>query len=215
MARRRNRGRKLSVREILSIVIALFILAALYNAYKWYQENTELFWGAVAVTILGLAALFVLYRWFTSRRKRKVLADMPEKVKDIKKLLDDFVTDIPKFSKHSETSYQIDFGRYLKDRLPGDSVVYEETRDSVRPDIVINKTMAIEIKALKNPDTKENKTYNGQHIDSIFKKIHTYKVYDQVVIIIFNSEYGRDRGWRDYEKMKEAVKQQGVTLFEK
>ena len=140
---------------------------------------------------------------------------MPEKVKDVKVLLDEFVTDIPKFSKHSEVSYQVDFGRYLKERLPDDVVVYEEAKDGARPDIVINKTIAIEIKALKNPDTKENKEYNRAHVDSIFKKIHAYDVYDEVIIVIFNADYVRDRNWKDYEKMKEVVQQANVTLFEK
>ena len=174
-----------------------------------------MFWGTVASVILCLVVLFVLYKWLKARKKRKVLANMPEKMKDIKTLLDKFAIDIPKFSKHSEVHYQVDFGRYLKEHLPDSVVVYEEAKDGARPDIVINKTIAIEIKAFKNPNTKENREYNRMHVDSIFKKIHTYKVYDTVIIIIFNTNYVKDKNWKGYEQMKEAVQQENVILFEK
>ena len=140
---------------------------------------------------------------------------MPERVKAIQALLDTFVTDIPKFSKHSEVHYQVDFGRYLKEHLSDSTVVYEEVKDGVRPDIVVDKVTAIEIKALKDPAAKGGREYNRMHIDSIFKKIHMYSVYDTVIIIIFNTHFVRNNNWKDYEKMKEAVRGENIILFEK
>ena len=205
----------MSIKEFLGTLVILVCVGIIYKTYAWYQENTILFWGIISLIVLFAVTLFVLYRLLKIQKERKMMADMPEKVREIKTLLDTFVTDIPKFSRHSEVSYQVDFGRYLKERLSGDTVVYEEVKDGVRPDIVVNKTIAIEIKALKKPNTKENREYNRLHVDSIFKKVHTYDVYEKVVIIIFNADYVKDKKWKDYEKMKEVVQQEGVVLFEK
>ena len=215
MARRRYRRRKMSTKEILLGIIALALFALFYNAWMWYKENTGLFWFLVILLIVLAILSFVAYRVYKTKKEKKVLNKMPDQVRTIKELLDEFTADIPRFSKHAETSYQVDFGRYLKEKLQNNHVVYEETKDGVRPDIIIDQSIAIEIKALKQPNTQENRAYNGQHIDSIFKKIHTYKVYKQVIIIIFNSGYVKDTDWKDYEKMKEAVQQEDVILFEK
>ena len=211
MARRRRNRKKENI-SILAILVCIFLA---YNAFEWYDENMESFWNFIFSIAFISALVFVLFKLFKRWRKRKVIAGMPEKVGDIKTLLDKFATDIPKFSKHSEVHYQVDFGRYLKEHLPGSDIVYEEARDGVRPDIVIDKKIAIEIKALKNPNTDGNRKYNSAHIDSIFKKIHTYKVYSAVIIIIFNADYVKNKNWRDYEKMKEAVQEENVVLFEK
>lgn len=214
MARKKIKMRK-KTKDFLTGIVGLLGIAVLYNAWVWYQENTELFYSIVVLLAVLILLSFVGYKMYTAQKKRRVVNSMPEQVKNIRSLLDAFTTDIPRFSRHSETSYQVDFGRYLKEKLQNHHVTYEETRDGVRPDIIIDKNIAIEIKALKQPNTREHKEYNSQHIDSIFKKIHTYKVYNQVIIIIFNSEYVKDSGWKDYEKMKEAVQGEDVVLFEK
>ena len=140
---------------------------------------------------------------------------------DIKPLLDAFTTDVPNLSGHSEAAYQAELGRYLKEKLPNSTITYEEKKDGARPDITIDKNIAIEVKALKNPNTEQNRKYNSLHVDSIFKKIHTYDSWNQLIIVIFNSEYVSNRNWRDYEKMKEVVqmkevvKKQNTVLFEK
>ena len=210
------------------------------NIYMWFQQN---------IVWIGLTAVVLtwLFLWLKKKKRekhdreydrkysqitRQVPEGMPErvrkvtkniltrKVKEIVEILNTFVVDIPKFSNHLEIIYQVDFGRCLKERLPNDTVVYEETeggKGSVRPDIVINKTIAIEIKALKRPNTIYNRIYNRNHVKSVFKKIVTYrKQYDEVIFIIFNANYVNKRNWNVYKNMKEAVQQKkGVVLFEK
>ncbi len=200
--------------------------------YMWFQQN--LLWiGLTAVVLIWLFLWLKKkkrekydrkYSQITrqiprgmSERMREVTESVPGKVKEIKEILNTFVVDIPKFSNHSEVIYQVDFGRYLKEKLPNDIVVYEETKGDVRPDIVINKTIAIEIKALRPPDNKYNLGYNRKHVKSIYEKIFTYrKQYDEVIFIIFNARYVNKRNWSDYEKMKKTVQQEkDVVLFEK
>lgn len=218
MVRRKRyyrRRREPTIREIIGGLFVLLCVGGLYSIYTWYQENTILFWGIIALAVVISVLSFCYIKGWEVWKRRRAVANMPEKVKSIKMLLDTFATDIPKFSKHSESLYQTDFGRYLKEHLLDSVVVYEETKGGARPDIVIDKTIAIEIKALQNPNTQKNREYNRKHVDSIFKKIHTYKVYDTVIVIIFNIDYIKDKNWKDYEKMKEAVQQENVILFEK
>ena len=203
------------LKELAFILLTLGLIGLGYNVWIWYEENKELVWSVIISFIVLAVIVFVIYKVYKNKKEKRILDSMPNQVGTIKELLDAFSADIPRFSKHAETTYQVDFGRYLKEKLENHHVVYEETKDGVRPDIIIDQNIAIEIKALKEPNTQSNKEYNSQHIDSIFKKIHTYKVYNQVIIIIFNSGYVKDTGWKDYEKMKEAVQQQDVILFEK
>ena len=212
MARRRRRNKGINPLELIA---GILILGVIVNVWRWYTENTETFWAWV-VGILGASLIAVLSIWVIRKgiQKKKQNA-LPEKVREIKELLDVFSTDIPKYAKHTEIIYQIDFGRYLKEHMTSDEVIYEVEKEGTRPDIVINGTTAIEVKALKEPKNERNKRYNREHIDSIFKKIHTYKIYEKVIIVIFNSRYMEETDTMTYIQMKRAIAEEGVTLFEK
>ena len=214
---RRRRSRK---GGIGSFILTLIIISFIYSGYLSYKENSTEFWINLFGVVISIIIVVVIYKVIKGSIrgiiKAKRLSGLPERVRDIKELLDLFTTDIPKFSKHAEVSYQIDFGRFLKDRLTNDKVSYEVQKEGIRPDIVINDNIAIEIKALKEPNTESNRNYNKSHIESLYKKKDTYiRRFDTVIIIIFNSDLVKDRNWKDYDEMKEILSTSQVILFEK
>ena len=216
MARRRGYRRSRRQSEPVSIftLIAILILIGVsISVYNWAMENKGLLFILI---ILGLVVWFVLRPKYQQYMDERRLSRAKDVVSELDYYLDKFLVDIPKGSRHSESLYQTDLGRYLKEKLTNRRVEYEIERNGKRPDIVIDGTTAIEVKSMKNPDSDRNRKYNSQHVESIYKKLILYKKeFSKVIFIIFNSDLVRDRNWHAYQEMKDTVKEQGVTLIEK
>ena len=190
----------------------IFLFYFIFVVFKNWHENDP-----ISLYLLVAFIGFIVFIHFKGKKDRatEARAALPGQVREISDLLDKFVVDLPT-GKHSERDYQITFGTYLKEKMKGVSLEYESKKNHVRPDIVINGNLAIEIKALKNPNSRFNKKYNKDHIESVFKKIFTYtKEYEQVVFVIFNVDLIRGRKFNDYIKMREAIEKGGAHLFEK
>ena len=213
MARRRSyrRSRKTSDYEKGFKKFLFFCLFCLI--IYLLVEHTEFLLSLVVIALVFWFILRPLYKKYMDEQK---LRNAKGIVAELGYYLDEFLVDIPEGSRHSESLYQTDLGRYLKEKLSERKVKYEVERNGKRPDIVIDETIAIEVKSMKNPNSESNRKYNSQHVDSIYKKLILYrKEFSELIFIIFNSDFVRDRNWHAYEEMKDTVKEQGVTLIEK
>ena len=124
-----------------------------------------------------------------------------------KNLIESFEVDIPKETKQKEHAYQISLGQFLKSNLPQHSVKYEVEIDGSRPDIVIDgNQLAIEVKAMRNTKSKRNRKYNDEHIGTIHEKRDNYTDnFGDVVFVIFNSDFVKNKNWKRYERVKKAM----------
>ena len=122
-------------------------------------------------------------------------------------LIESFEVDIPKETKQKEHAYQISLGQFLKSNLPQHSVKYEVEIDGSRPDIVIDgNQLAIEVKAMRNTKSKRNRKYNDEHIGTIHEKRDNYTDnFGDVVFVIFNSDFVKNKNWKRYERVKKAM----------
>ena len=210
---RRSKDEKRLFFLLIVLAIAL-IYSIITKVVEFFQNNLGIIIFFIVILAIVAITFFIFKSKFKKKKITKELSDLPEKIKEVKDLLDSFNTDIPKYSKHTETVYQVDFGRYLKDNLPKDKVEYEPRKGTTRVDILINSNLAIEIKALKTGYNRYNMSYNKQHIDSIFSKIFMYKEeYPELIVILFNAKSVEN--WKEYKQMKKVAKQQGVYIFEK
>ncbi len=234
MAYRRRRRRyrynqakreELDLEKVFVLLAGLVILGVLYNLYVFVKTN----WVGVliAVAIIAAVAGLGIYLFFHLKTKKEktnlediknsqiVLKEEHKENKTektdllikTKNLIESFEVDIPKETKQKEHAYQISLGQFLKSNLPQHSVKYEVEIDGSRPDIVIDgNQLAIEVKAMRNTKSKRNRKYNDEHIGTIHEKRDNYTDnFGDVVFVIFNSDFVKNKNWKRYERVKKAM----------
>ena len=216
---------ELDLEKVFVLLAGFVILGVLYNLYVFVKTN----WVGVLITlaIIAVVAGLGIYLFFHLKAKKEktklegiensqiVLKDEHEENKTektdllmkTKNLIESFEVDIPKETKQKEHAYQICLGQFLKSNLPQHSVKYEVEIDGSRPDIVIDgNKIAIEVKAMRNTKNKRNREYNDEHIGTIHEKRDNYTDnFGDVVFVIFNSDFVKNKNWKRYERVKKAM----------